>query len=173
MVESTAADEEVWNESILTDSEILLGATPGSLTDKERVMSNPHLKKLFNKMLDDRIKQAMASESGESSKSRLLTMLTPPQNKQSGLASENIVSTKENNVVKSPSDTTIYVRALAKNKTPPVFQRNMVVNETMVNESESPVVITDATMFKQGKLSGDKLNKPNCTGSQDQRELMR
>ena len=62
----------------LMDSAIILGATLDTLNDEELVMSNPHLKKLFNKMLDERIKKA-AAEHGETSDSRILSSLTPPQ----------------------------------------------------------------------------------------------
>ena len=51
-----------------------LGASSASMNE-DMIMNNPHLKRLLNKMLDERIKDAQ--ERGESSGSRLLTDLTP------------------------------------------------------------------------------------------------
>ena len=66
-------------KSVATDSDIILGASSSTLNDEDMIMQNPHLKKLFNKMLDDRIKKTAVS--GETSNSRLLTSLTPPGSK--------------------------------------------------------------------------------------------
>ena len=65
-----------------------------SLQDEESILlSNPGLKKLFNKMLDDRINQAR--KEGESSRSCLLTALTP-----NGLTDKGeLVRNKQVNVV--------------------------------------------------------------------------
>ena len=41
-----------------TDSELQLGELSASLSDKQLIMNNPHLRKLFNKMLDERIHEA-------------------------------------------------------------------------------------------------------------------
>ena len=98
-------------KSLVTDSEIMLGASSSTLNDEEMVMSNPHLKKLFNKMLDERIKQVAAKE-GESSRSQILTSLTPQHVDKTP---ERTGKVKNSNVIKSPSDTTVYAPTLSRN----------------------------------------------------------
>ena len=62
MIHGNTQDDDISDEfgedTLETDPQIMLGASSATLTDEEMVMSNPHLKKLFNKMLHDRIKQA-------------------------------------------------------------------------------------------------------------------
>ena len=100
--------------TLSTDSAIILGATSNTLNDEELVMSNPHLKKLFNKMLDEHIKRA--EKEGESSNSRILTTLTPTKaNEQTARKT----SGKFKEAIKSPSDTTIYVQALKRTPVQP------------------------------------------------------
>ena len=113
-----------------TKSDLLLGASSASINDENLVMNNPHLKKLFNQMLDERIKQA--SERGESSSSQLLTTLTPngatvnkTPEKSSGKTTVNLV--------KSPSDTTIYAPALQR--------RNNVVNQNVLPFNVSQIQV--------------------------------
>ena len=100
------------NQFVATDSDILLGASSATITDEEMVMSNPHLCKLFNKMLDERIRTV--NEKGESSSSHVLTTNTPK-------ASLNKVKDPVQ-IIKSPSDTTIYAPALNKTKHTPEVQ---------------------------------------------------
>ena len=90
------------------EQEIQLGATGASISEEEKLLQNPSLLKLFNQLLDERIKQA--SKAGESSNSTLLTELTPKQ----GGKKQQLVNNEVGQVVKSPSDTTIYVPALSK-----------------------------------------------------------
>ena len=74
-------------------------------TDEEiQLLSNPNLRQLFNKYVDERIKTAM--QKGESS-GKLSQM--SPQNKSGNNAAKC--------GVKSPSDTTVYAPALAKRHT--------------------------------------------------------
>ena len=56
-----------------TESEMALGATSSTFTDEQMIMNNPHLRKLFNRMLDERINDAR--EKGESSGSELLSKI--------------------------------------------------------------------------------------------------
>ena len=97
------ADEE--------DSDVDLGATGESVNQEKLIMENPSLRKLFNQLLDERIKQA--SEKGESSGSTLLSSMSPQQRGKQNPGNGNKV-----NLVKSPSDTTVYVPAL-KQRTHP------------------------------------------------------
>ena len=60
------------------DTEIALGATGPSMSEEEKLLSNPSLRKLFNQLLDERIQ---ASKHGESSNSTLLSDLTPKRGK--------------------------------------------------------------------------------------------
>ena len=85
------------------DNGLMLGATSTSITDEEMVMNNPHLKKLLNKMLDERIQAAKVS--GETSGSQLLTKLTPNVNTKKR-------QSQNTGMVKSPSNTTIYIPVL-------------------------------------------------------------
>ena len=89
----------------------------GASADEQTIMNNPHLRKLLNKMLDERIQEAQSR--GESSGSQLLTRMTPPSaiaadaNQASGQKSSGKKNKNQGNtMVKSPSDTTIYVPAL-------------------------------------------------------------
>ena len=74
-------------------------------TSEEMLASNPGLKRLFNQLLDERIRQATSQ--GESSGSTLLTTLTPTKQH----AGES-VHVQRNKIIKSPSDTTVYAPAL-------------------------------------------------------------
>ena len=105
--------DRVQNEDDSTNSDIILGTTSVNMSDEELVMSNPHLKKLFSKMLDERIKQT--NKNRESSSSRLLSTLSL----QVATAKKGNVEEKVgqgNPLIKSPSDTMIYTPAL--NRTP-------------------------------------------------------
>ena len=57
------------------ESDLALGATGVTVTEEEQLMQNPALKKLFNKLLDERIRDA--ERGGESSGSTLISNLTP------------------------------------------------------------------------------------------------
>ena len=94
------------------DSEIMLGGTGETLNQEKLIMENPSLRKLFNQLLDERIKQA--TEKGESSGYMLLTAISP---QQQGKQSMGMVA--RGNLVKSPSDTMVYAPAL-KQRTNPV-----------------------------------------------------
>ena len=59
----------------LIDVGLALGASSTSVTEEDMIMNNPHLRKLLNKMLDERINSAKSK--GESSNSELLTRMTP------------------------------------------------------------------------------------------------
>ena len=91
-----------------TENDMALGTSSASLTDEELVMNNPHLRKLLNKMLDERILEA--SKRGESSNSQLLTKMTPQNQNSAGKKQKQGM-----HVVKSPLDTTIYIPALKCN----------------------------------------------------------
>ena len=150
-----AEDNREHDSQITTDSALILGATSSSMNEEELVMSNPHLKKLFNKMLDERIKKA--NESGETSTSQILSMMTPKSNKRG----------KE--VIKSPSDMTVYIPALQKvgNKQTNVVglhkhtfgNENMELNELTVS---SPVERTNNGKDinnKSGKVDNDLIER--------------
>ena len=51
------ADDHLGGQESSVDSAILLGGTSEMLNDKEMVMSNPHLRKLLDRMLDECLKQ--------------------------------------------------------------------------------------------------------------------
>ena len=108
---------DVPGDSANTVSDFQLGATSASLNDEQVVMNNPHLCKLLNKMLDERMEEA--HQKGETSSSQLLTHTTPGSatkgkvNVQRGISTN--VNETTNKLIKSPSDTTIYAPALKKN----------------------------------------------------------
>ena len=92
-----------------TSEDIQLRVTSASLADEQLVMNNPHLRKLLNKMLDERIQQAQTR--GESSTSHLLSTdvaVTAGQPK----TQKGKMNKMNDKVIKSPSDTIIYVPAL-------------------------------------------------------------
>ena len=89
--------------SMDTGTAMGLGKTSSSLTEEQLIMNNPHLKKLLNKMLDERIQNARTN--GESSHSELLTGKESHKEPNRG----NVVK-----IMKSPSDTMIYVPALKR-----------------------------------------------------------
>ena len=102
-----------------TNNGLGLGASSASMTEEETIMNNPHLRKLLNKMLDERIKDANIR--GESSGSQLLTRMTPQAEQSSKGPKRNNTGNslpRNNNLgnalVKSPSDTMIYVPALKR-----------------------------------------------------------
>ena len=128
-----------------SDDELGLGATGASMSEEEKLLKNPSLKRLFNKLLDERIEQA--NKRGESSKSTLLTELTPPQKGINPCTKTNRCGTAEQQrVVKSPSDTTIYAPVLTKrnpgintgvglnvNVHSPVLQNEQMANRAVMN----------------------------------------
>ena len=84
------------------------------------ILNNPHLKKLLNRLLHERIQEV--KDKGENSNSQLLSKKVPStipntrkviadrsNNKNTGNRLESV------KVIKSPSDTTIYVPALSCN----------------------------------------------------------
>ena len=109
-------EQEVNRDS--SGSDIQLGATSTSMTEEDMIMNNLHLKKLFNKMLDECIQNAKSL--GETSSSKLLTKATPegqsgkqiPGSKMTTPVNNNTVNLQGGHFVKSPSDTTIYVPTL-------------------------------------------------------------
>ena len=100
-------DIQMGNKS--TENEMVLGASSSTLTNEQALLNNPHLKKLLDKLLDERIQNT--AKNGESSSSQLLTKLTPTAVNTTKVkkGGQNKQGTK---VIKSPSDTTIYVPAL-------------------------------------------------------------
>ena len=93
----------------------------GIFTEKQFLDSNPGLRSLFNQFLDEHLKQTV--QTGESSGSTLLMSLTPNNmdGKTKGINSgkdksgvtQTFQGNKSGNMVKLPSDTTIYAPALA------------------------------------------------------------
>ena len=59
------------------------------MNEEELVMNNPHLRKLLNKMLDERIQEA--KKRGETSESEILTKLTPQSNKRKSSGNQAII----------------------------------------------------------------------------------
>ena len=109
------------------NTDMVLGASSASMTEEDLVMNNPHLRKLLNRMLDERIQDA--ARRGEMSSSQLLTSLSPKDtqghnhgNDQGQRPDTNSrgKNMKNNgiNAIKSPSDTPIYVPALQRNINP-------------------------------------------------------
>ena len=114
--DSGSIDQEI-DKDVTVDKQpaesLMLGATSSMMTDEQNeqiIMNNPHLRKLLNKMLDERI--ADAQQRGESSGSQILSRLTPPT--QQGKKNTQMQGKLGGGVLvtKSPSDTTIYVPAL-------------------------------------------------------------
>ena len=96
-------------ESTVSDN-IGLGATSDSMNEEDMVMNNPHLRKLLNKMLDERI--GNAKKHGETSTSNLLSGTESLGTRNAGRSPKISMQQSANKVIKSPSDTTIYAPAL-------------------------------------------------------------
>ena len=137
-----------------------LGTSSSNFADEQTIMNNPHLHKLLNKMLDERIKIAT---SGECSLSQLLSKMTPTNsadkmenvNKVNKDGSDKKKKTGKQgmsiNVVKSPSDTTIYAPAL-KRITRPVIDGNIGINLD-VEKTRSIVNKQPQTTTKENNIS--------------------
>ena len=89
----------------------------------EELMNNPQLQQVFNKMLDVHLVQERAKLLGECSRSTVVSDFIPNDNKvvtPNKLTQETVnnveLNTNQNrvNVIKSPSNTTIYVPALQR-----------------------------------------------------------
>ena len=118
-------EENSQNQNVNVDSDLEVSMGPmessandESLNDEQKLLEqNPGLRNLFNKLLDERIKQA--ADKGESSQSTLLSTMTPPaKGKSNHKQQSQLVAAKQKVIVqksvKSPSDTTIYVPALTR-----------------------------------------------------------
>ena len=93
-------------------SELVLGATGKTYHDEKQLMSNPHIKNLLNKMLDEHFEQEFAKHLGETSKSTVLTKTI--DSTPTGRCTQNKnINAAAIEKIKSPSDTTIYAPALA------------------------------------------------------------
>ena len=127
-------------ETVSENSEACLRNSPTS-QEEEQLMGNPHIKKLLNKMLDERIEQEFTRRLVESSKS---TILTTPQSKgtlnifntpvkdvgknMNTNRANVIINSAERTKIKSPSDTTVYVPGL----------RREIINPQLTNVCKSP-----------------------------------
>ena len=78
----------------------------GSVMEEQNLLKNSALHNFFNQLLDERINEV--NEKGESSGLTLLSTISP-QGKSNITKGNN-----QSNVMKSPSDTTIYAPAFAK-----------------------------------------------------------
>ena len=140
-----AVENEEEGSQLSTDSAVILGATSSTLNNEGMVMSNPHLRKLFNKMLDERIRKS--AEQGESSSSQLLTSTVQKQP-----ATPNANNGKGKEMLKSPSDTTVYVPALQR------------INA--VTGKEVGLNLPGSDGVKQSILGSDRLDVPVYLGEQ-------
>ena len=141
-------------EEVVTETDLNLGASSASLID-EQVMNNPHLKRLLNKMLDERILEA--KRNGESSDSQLLSKMTPTQINEG--KTKNSKQTQGNPVIKSPSDTTIYVPALNRIRTTEVVASAVKANvdkNMLSQESERRFAQADINKIANQKTVTDK-----------------
>ena len=136
-IDGSNLDSETKNEG---DSDIVqedemdldLGATSSSLTDEQLVMNNPHLKKLFNRMLDERIQKA--KKTGESSGLQLLTRMTDlPKTKTPLVAGWRATQCGIGTVtvLKAPSDTTIYIPTLKQMNVTMLAKSPNIVNNVI------------------------------------------
>ena len=119
------------------DSDMIIGVTGASMDEEQIMKQNPSLRRLFNHFLNKRIKQA--ENNGESSKSTLLTGLTP-SNKNDG---KGKIIQKDRAIVKSPSDTTIYMPALNKQLKQVDINKNLNTRENERENNQSRM--TDMT----------------------------
>ena len=102
---------------------LALGTTSASLNEEQVILNNPHLCKLLDRMLDEHIKDAKIR--GESSSLALLTTMKPQDEQDQVRTTKQLQNTSKKRVegaagaaatgiIKSPSDTTIYVPAIAR-----------------------------------------------------------
>ena len=147
----------VSNESDLIqadgESELNLNASETTMDEEQLLLSNPGLKKLFNKMLDDRIRQA--NQSGECSNSQLLMTLTP-NNRNQGKSAMAV----KDPMVKSPSDTTIYVPAFEKRSSP----IGTIVTARNLNMSKDNVSLHRRVTVEAVNGDGNKISKEKEKG---------
>ena len=135
-------------------------------SDEELVMKNPSLRKLFNKLLDERIKQA--TQHGELSTSNLLTTLGQEGRSKGNIAAkqnnqplvDNIAVTPQKRVlgdriIKSSSDTTIYAPALAQKSCNVNAESRVDLIGRGLNFTNHPV--TPPSAGKQGNKDQEKL----------------
>ena len=141
-VNRTTMDEGA-DDSCVTG--LALGATSSSLTEEQLIMNNPHLKKLLNKMLNERIQDA--KNNGEGSSSELLSRISPSTKKKNTKQPGTIL-------VKLLSDTTIYVPALKQKIASP--DQFIEINDT----STSHVLQGQNTqnLRKENELSAANVN---------------
>ena len=167
------SDREVMNLDQENDSQTLhsteAGLCLGASADEQMIMNNPHLKRLLNRMLDERIKEV--NSKGESSGSQLLSCMSPndPPNTQGkthvpATAAENKKNRQGINIVKSPSDTTIYVPAL-KRASNLLNRRNIANNREqdleMLNGNEKILDVTPNTVNKYTEHNSTRVHDGN------------
>ena len=115
-------ERQTMQESEDEESEIELGAT-GSTVEEERILrETPGLRKLFNKYFDERLKETTKLTKGTQNEEKTKT-------KKVGGKSKIVVR----QIVKSPSDTTIYTPALRKRHTGLNMNQAAPVNTNMKN----------------------------------------
>ena len=120
-------------------------------SDEEYVMKNPSLRKLFNKLLDERIKQA--EQKGETSSSNLLTTLSDKHDKGNNgekwqVTNKPLTTPKKqtpvrDKLVKSPSDTTIYAPALVQKSQAANLEISADLIGQTLNQANCPLMQTE------------------------------
>ena len=170
--DSGSIDQEI-DKVVTADKQpaesLMLGATSSMMTDEQNeqiIMNNPHLRKLLNKMLDERI--ADAQQRGESSGSQILSRLTLPT--QQGRINTQVQGKVGGGVLvtKSPSDMTIYVPALNRSNRYNELQPEIILDsERMKRRSREVDLGTNNEQSKQAvlpqkvDLMQDKSDKTN------------
>ena len=123
-------------------NELELGASGATMQDQEFLDKNPQLKRLFNRFLDERLKQA-ESEGGAAA------IIKGLKKNDKGKSTEKDKAICVNRAInqKSPSDTTIYVPALNR----PNFN-----NEGMLSTASPNLVNVNARLID----GGEAFNRP-------------
>ena len=125
------------------DSEIVLGVTGSSIDEQDKLLKNPALRKLFNQLLDEHIRQD--SEKGESSGSTLLSNMSPQEIGKNKPRVE---------IMKSPSDTMVYAPALAKRSEPLDVRPVDFVNQ--IDNSEQLLINKISNFVDNARQEHDK-----------------
>ena len=133
--ESQEFDDDADTTDTVTVTDMVATETIGGISSGEEAQflaQNPGLKKLFNQFLDERLKQEQKNVNN--SRQSLTNTLKVTKSNRPGGEGESNDRMRRINVVKSPSDTTIYAPALTANR---ASQDIHVVREINVNSPEA------------------------------------
>ena len=139
----------------------------------EQLLANPQLQSLLNKMVNERIQREKAQMIGESSKSTVLTstqqeqrVITPRNDhgKRQSVDHDKLRHSVERvGLIKSPSDTTIYVPALRKKDDRSDLMRDLEVTRLHEEVNQTNDIINKISNFVESVRQDDSARKKSIT----------